>query len=65
MTLYDLFLVAAAVVFVTVTGFMGWSIVCRRRREGETIRLELLWWALPTLLMLLLFVLTIFSATRG
>ena len=64
--LYDVFLVVAAVVFVVVAGLIGWSIV--RYREGddgrqasvthENIRLELLWWAIPTALVIVLFLLT-------
>ncbi|MGH2456370.1 MAG: cytochrome c oxidase subunit II [Candidatus Limnocylindria bacterium] len=61
--LYDLFLVVAAVVFVVVAGLIGWSIVRYRDRDDgrrasvthENPRLELLWWALPTLLVLGLF----------
>jgi hypothetical protein len=52
---------------------MGWGIVRRRRMEAgsgnlpdrESVRRELLWWALPTLLMLLLFALTIVRAGEG
>ena len=73
MSLYDVFLVATTLAFVSVAGFMGWSIVRRRARDGvpanpadrESVGRELLWWALPTLLMLLLFVLAIVGATRG
>jgi heme/copper-type cytochrome/quinol oxidase subunit 2 len=71
--LYDFILGAATLVFVAVAGVMGWSIVRRGGRDGgtanaadrESVGRELLWWALPTLLMLLLFVLTIVRATRG
>jgi cytochrome c oxidase subunit 2 len=64
--LYDVFLVAAAAVFVVVAGLIGWSIV-RYRDTGdgrepagphENVRLELLWWALPTALVIVLFILT-------
>jgi hypothetical protein len=58
--LYQLVLIFAAAVFVTVAAFMGWRII-RDRGEGaggESLGLQLLWWALPTLLMLLLFVVT-------
>ena len=64
--LYDVFLVAAAVVFVVVAGLIGWSIV-RHRDTGdgaegigphENVRLELLWWAIPTVLVIVLFILT-------
>lgn len=61
--LYNLFLIAAAVVFVVVAGLIGWNIV-RYRSRGDTtlpaqtsthLGLELVWWALPTLLVIGLF----------
>jgi cytochrome c oxidase subunit II len=64
--LYDIFLVAAAAVFVIVAGLIGWSIWRYRatddEREASTThqntRLELIWWAIPTLLVIVLFLLT-------
>jgi cytochrome c oxidase subunit 2 len=64
--LYDIFLIVAAVVFVIVAGLIGWSIVRYRARDDgreastvhENIRLELVWWAIPTLLVIVLFFLT-------
>ncbi|HET6380080.1 MAG TPA: cytochrome c oxidase subunit II [candidate division Zixibacteria bacterium] len=64
--LYGIFLAAAAVVFVVVAGLIGWSIVRYRATDDdrlpsgthENIRLELLWWALPTLLVIGLIILT-------
>lgn len=64
--LYDIFLGVAAVVFVIVAGLIGWSIVRYRATDDgreapqirENIRLELLWWAIPTLLVIVLFILT-------
>jgi cytochrome c oxidase subunit 2 len=65
-TLYDVFLVAAAVVFVIVAGLIGWSIV-RYRDQGDgelpvqtssNLTVEIIWWALPTLLVIGLFVLS-------
>lgn len=62
--LYNLFLIAAAVVFVVVAGLIGWNIV-RYRSRGDAslpaqtsthLGLELIWWALPTLLVIGLFV---------
>src|SRR5437870_12315959 len=62
--LYNLFLVAAAGVFVVVAGLIGWNIV-RYRSRGDpslpvqtntNLLLEILWWALPTLLVIGLFV---------
>ena len=62
--LYNLFLIAAAVVFVVVAGLIGWNIVrYRARGDGSlpvqtstNLALELLWWALPTLLVIGLFI---------
>ena len=62
--LYNLFLVAAGVVFVVVAGLIGWNIVRYRARGDDTlpvqthsnVLLELTWWALPTLLVIALFV---------
>lgn len=64
--LYDIFLVAAAVVFVVVAGIIGSSILRDRDRGDargtsglhENVRLELLWWAIPTVLVIVLFILT-------
>jgi cytochrome c oxidase subunit II len=65
--LYDLFLVAAAGVFVIVAGLIGWSILRYRAHDGDeglppqirdNRRLELVWWALPTILVIVLFVAT-------
>jgi cytochrome c oxidase subunit II len=62
--LYDIFLIAAAIVFVVVAGLIGWSIV-RYRSRGSTelpvqtrtnLTLELIWWALPTALVIGLFI---------
>lgn len=62
--LYYLFLIAAGVVFVVVAGLIGWNIV-RYRSHGDdslpvqtntNLVLELIWWALPTLLVIGLFV---------
>ncbi len=72
-SLYDVILAATAMAFVAVAGYMGWSIVRRRRASGEpahpadrdSVGRELLWWAIPTVLMLLLFVLAIVGASRG
>ena len=63
-SLYNLFLVAAAVVFVVVAGLIGWNIVRYRARDDESLpvqtntnlALELIWWALPTLLVIGLFI---------
>ena len=62
--LYNLFLAAAAVVFVVVAGLIGWNIVRYRASadaempgQGRTnLLLEVLWWALPTALVIGLFI---------
>jgi cytochrome c oxidase subunit 2 len=62
--LYNLFLIAAGAVFVVVAGLIGWNIVrYRSRGDGSlpvqtntNLVLELIWWALPTLLVIGLFV---------
>jgi len=71
-SLYDFFLAATAAAFISVAGVMGWGIVRRHSRGDEptnpadrdSLGRELLWWALPTLLMLALFALTIVRATE-
>ena len=64
--LYDLFLVVGALIFLLVAGLIGWSIVrYRARPDGQlpvqtaaNVKLELIWWALPTILVIVLFILT-------
>lgn len=64
--LYDIFLIVGAVIFLIVAGLIAWSIVrYRAPRDAElpvqtaaNIPLELLWWALPTILVIVLFFLT-------
>lgn len=66
MLLYGVFLAVAAVVFVVAAAIVGWSIVRYRgtgdgpERPGpyQDVRLDLLWWALPTALVIVLFLLT-------
>jgi cytochrome c oxidase subunit II len=70
--LYVLFMVAAAVVFVIVAGLIGWSIL--RYRAGDrnelppqtraNMAIEITWWALPTLLVVVLIVSTIGTLAR-
>lgn len=61
------FLIAAAIVFGIVASLIGWRIFNYRQEDlpGESpsrpmtsMRLELVWWALPTVLALVLFILT-------
>jgi len=65
-SLYWLFMAGAALVFVVVAGLIGWSIVRYRAPQDAdlppqthaNVRLELIWWALPTILVIILFFLT-------
>jgi cytochrome c oxidase subunit 2 len=69
--LYNFFLVAAAVVWLLVTGLMVWSMV-RYRRRGDELppqthgnnKLELAWTILPTILVIVLFVATAQTQNR-
>ena len=64
--LYNLFMYIAAVVFVVVSGLVIWSVI-RYRRRGDELptqthgnnRLELTWTVIPTVIVLVLFVLTL------
>ena len=72
--LYDIFMVASAVVFVLVVGLLAWATVRYRGQPGRVVemprpihgdmRLEVLWWALPTALVAVLTVLTIGVLTQ-
>jgi cytochrome c oxidase subunit II len=69
--LYTFFMVAAAVVFVTVSGLIVWSLIRYRRRDDKlpaqvhgNTRLELLWTILPALLVVALFQQTIVAQNR-
>lgn len=67
--LYDLFMLAAAAVFVLVVGLMAWAIVRYRGDPGRDVAmprqthghlgLEVAWWALPALTVVGLAALTI------
>jgi heme/copper-type cytochrome/quinol oxidase subunit 2 len=54
--LYEISLAVAAAGFVVVAAVMGWTIVRGRDRDAKRVPADLLWWALPTALMLVLFV---------
>jgi cytochrome c oxidase subunit 2 len=63
---YNVFLIAAAVVFAVVAIWLLWSVVRYRRRNDElpaqihgNTKLELLWTGIPLALVLFLFVVTI------
>jgi cytochrome c oxidase subunit 2 len=65
-SLYDTFMVAAVAVFVIVAGLITWSIVRYRLRADSrqpatfhsNIPIEIVWWSLPTLLVIGLFVIS-------
>ncbi|MGH2699779.1 MAG: cytochrome c oxidase subunit II [Actinomycetota bacterium] len=63
--LYDIFTVTAAVIFVLVTGLIAWSILRYRAKPGDNdlpdqfhsnVKLEILWFAIPSLIVIGLFV---------
>ncbi|MGI8773523.1 MAG: cytochrome c oxidase subunit II [Actinomycetota bacterium] len=65
--LYDLFFLIAAVIFVIVTGLIAWSIIRYREKPGDdelprqinaNIPLEVLWFAIPTVIVVVLFVMS-------
>lgn len=71
--LYNFFLYVAAVVFVVVAGLIGWSIVRFRERpqdEGLPVQthtnlaLEVTWFAIPTVLVIVLFILSVTTDRR-
>ncbi len=65
--LYEVFFYVAAVVFAVVAGLIGWSIVRFRGKPGDAGRppqvkhnlaLEITWFAIPTVVVVVLFVLS-------
>lgn len=63
--LYRLFSVVAAVIFIVVASLIAWSIVRYRAKPGDdglpeqihtNVKLEVLWFAIPTLIVIGLFV---------
>jgi cytochrome c oxidase subunit 2 len=69
---YNLFLYLAAVVFVVVSGLLVWSMLRYRRRNDELPKqthgnnaLELTWTLIPTVLVLVLFVVTIQAQNKA
>jgi cytochrome c oxidase subunit 2 len=65
--LYDVFFYVAAVVFAVVAGLIGWSIVRFRGKPGDpaeppqtrhNLALEITWFAIPTVIVVVLFVLS-------
>jgi cytochrome c oxidase subunit 2 len=69
--LYNFFLVAAAFVFLLVSGLLIWSVIRYRRRSDElpaqthgNNKLELTWTVLPAILVVILFVATVQTQNR-
>jgi cytochrome c oxidase subunit 2 len=69
---YNVFLYLAAVVFVVVSGLLVWSMIRYRRRNDELPKqthgntlLELTWTAIPTVIVLALFVVTIQAQNKA
>ncbi len=72
--LYALFMIAAAGVFLLVVGLLAWTIVRYRGTPGRdvdlprqihgNVRLEVIWWAIPTALVGVLIVLTVGVLSR-
>lgn len=65
--LYDVFFYVAAGVFVVVAGLIGWSILRFRKKSSDdeappqtkhNLALEITWFAIPTAIVVLLFVLS-------
>jgi cytochrome c oxidase subunit II len=69
---YNVFLYLAAVVFVVVSGLLVWAMLRYRRRNDELPKqthgnnaLELTWTAIPTVIVLVLFVVTIQAQNKA
>ena len=67
-SLYRVILILALVVFVLVEGALGWILIRDRKRTGDTqlpeqihsnMRLEVTWTAIPILLVIALFIVTV------
>lgn len=64
--LYQVFMAVAVVIVLLVAGLIAWSIVRYRDRgeaglpgqRADNVRLEATWWAIPTLVVVVLFVFT-------
>ncbi len=64
--LYQIFFYVAVVIFVSVAGLIGWSIIAFRDRGDSDeptqfhtkLGLEILWFAIPTVIVIVLFILS-------
>ena len=66
-SLYNFFAIVAAVIFVVVAGLIAWSILRYRDKDGSgeeppqvhtNLKLEILWFAIPTVIVAVLFFLS-------
>ena len=71
--LYTVFFWVAAAVFVITAGLIGWSIIRYRERPGDNdlpkqfhqnLKLEITWFAIPQIIVIVLFVLTAFTLSE-
>ena len=71
--LYDIFFWVAAGVFTITAGLIAWSIVRYRERPGDNdlpkqfhqnLKLEIVWFAIPQVIVIALFVLTAFTLSE-
>ena len=71
--LYTVFFWVAAGVFTITAGLIGWSIIRYRERPGDNdlpkqfhqnLKLEIIWFAIPQLIVIALFVLTAFTLSE-
>jgi cytochrome c oxidase subunit II len=68
--LYGFFSVLAAIIFVITAGLIAWSIIRYRARPGDdeppkqfhsNVRLELVWFAIPQIIVIVLFVTSVIT----
>jgi cytochrome c oxidase subunit II len=71
--LYNIFAVIAAVIFVTTAGLIAWSIIRYRARPEDdelpaqrhtNVPLEIVWFAIPQIIVIVLFILSIRTLGR-
>lgn len=69
-SLYGFFAVLAAIIFVLTAGLIAWSIIRYRAKADDrelpnqfhsNVRLELLWFAIPTVIVIVLFVTSVIT----
>lgn len=70
--LYDVFTVVASGVFVVVVGLIGWAILRYRAKPGDelpkqtrgNVKLEIVWFAIPQIIVVVLFVLSMLAQNK-